>query len=584
MAYVDEVLADAPWGFWSGTPSGTTLSDASGNAHDLTLTGTAVSTITGPDGGPALTWAGAYGHNGTAISSNQAQTFECWVYLDTLPAAQTFLVTMGNGVNGSGGYASVYVQTDGTVVAQCWTSANHTTISPSALSLGKWHHIVATSSDLMRLYVDGVLVTTGTAMGGGWSRTFYLPGTQSVKMAYPAYYYSLALSAARITTHYQVGSDDKKPPAISFAYGQNNSGNLDVHYGLSQGFGVDVTMDITGDLTQTVDAGIGTPGVFSLSGLTLGQLYQLTLTPSNTYGTGGGYAMNAKLTNNVFDQKVEGDAPAVFFDLQESSGTTMFDRYSDPQNGTYNGGFTLNDTVQVASANTNIGQHVRLDGSSGYLQAAGGSWLTPSQGFTFEGCFYIRSLSNGMRIFDFANAPSVNDMYLAANGSGGMTLGVGATSMSFSLLPIGQWFHLMVTVSATGAASIYVNGKSYASGTVGVPTDGTRAYQYIGKSAYSTDPYLAASVSHIAMYNHVLSVFTATAHAAAAIPAMAAVNGAFYAYENIGVTLTSGRVGAADAYENIGLLLIPNRTGTADAMENVLARVAFRGWGTPMGK
>lgn len=211
-----------------------------------------------------------------------------------------------------------------------------------------------------------------------------------------------------------------------------------------------------------------------------------------------------------YSGEVLADSPAVYHKTQETSGLTATDSSGNSRPATYAGGVTLNDTSAPALGG-NLGRHVYLDGVDDHLALDATTWFTPAGGFTWEGWFYIRSWTNWVRLFDFANTANSGDMYFIANNTGTLTLNVGS-SMTCARFSTGVWHHVVVTVSATGAAVVYDNGSVHATGQLSAPTNASRQFKYVGKSQYAADPYLSASVAHVAVYNQVLSGARVTAH------------------------------------------------------------------------
>src|SRR3954454_11556900 len=117
------------------------------------------------------------------------------------------------------------------------------------------------------------------------------------------------------------------------------------------------------------------------------------------------------------------------------------------------------------------GSAVNLDGASGYAQATNGVWF--SGDFTVEGWVFVRSYNNWSRLFDFANGPNTNNVYLALSaGTGGFpTMGVFTNNngipalQATNQLPLNQWTHLAATLSGT-TGTIYINGNPAGSGTL----------------------------------------------------------------------------------------------------------------------
>jgi Concanavalin A-like lectin/glucanases superfamily/Domain of unknown function (DUF4082) len=219
------------------------------------------------------------------------------------------------------------------------------------------------------------------------------------------------------------------------------------------------------------------------------------------YGTPSGGYPNTTMPNDYFMD--------VVFEV-----STAADVSGNNRHAVYMGG-VANDATDAATPGV-LGRHVRLDGTDDYIDLLGGSWFTPAaNGFTFEGWFYTRSWSNWMRIFDFSTAPSTDDMFLAANNASRMNLLTNGTSTTLDRWTVNSWHHVVVTVSAVGNALVYLDGTPIHSSGLNVPTNTTRNYMYLGRSQYPGDPYLQASMCHIAVYNSTLSPTRVAAHYAA---------------------------------------------------------------------
>lgn len=59
------------------------------------------------------------------------------------------------------------------------------------------------------------------------------------------------------------------------------------------------------------------------------------------------------------------------------------------------------------------GSALSLDGATGYIQVTNGVWF--SGNFTVEGWVFARGYSSWSRLFDFANGPNTNNVFLAVS-------------------------------------------------------------------------------------------------------------------------------------------------------------------------
>jgi hypothetical protein len=396
---------------------------------------------------------------------------------------------------------------------------------------GNWHHAVGTyDGSSAKLYIDGVLQSTqaltgSTPAGGGQPLLIgtgsnnaignYLPYTGSID---EVALYGSALSSTRVTAHFNAALDDGLAPAFATVIPYSENGNLHLLYKLSQGYGVPVNISVTGDLTQSFGPlSSGRRSHVNLTGVTSGQTYNLTITATNTYGTGTGYNITCTHTGNGYVDVVMQDNPAVLHQSNETAGTIAYDYSLNDRDGSYGGTVALNDTTDPAVGATQIPKHVRLDGTSGHVMLDSSNWLTPASGMTFEAICYFRSLPSFARIFDFSPTPSsVGFLLTSPNGGTNIRFYNGGSSyFDTSTYSLNTWAHIAVTMSGTGQVKMYVNGQLKGSGTVTAPANGVRAYKYLGRSNYNGDPYLPASFAHTAVYNQELTASRIYAHFAA---------------------------------------------------------------------
>lgn len=603
MSYASEQNIDTPLSRWAfEETSGSTIDDDQTTTRDGMINGSVVLNqspqFPGANLGADFNGSTGYVSFGNASGLLGIGTIEAVASFDTIPASnsvplfthaftggQIIPLVVGFNLNGSNaGKLQVGYFTGSVWVTATWTAA------PSTAT--PYHIVGKYDGTTLKLRVNGVEVATttvGTARPGAGSvnATGYIGRRWDLAQYHDGKIwdiaiYAAALSDARIDAHYNALLDDGLAPAFATVTSLSENGNLDIHYVLSQGYGVPVTIDVTGDVTQTFNQPAARRGHFTITGLTLGTPYNLTLTPSNTHGTGSSNGLSVTHQSNAYVDAVMQDTPAVYHITQEASGATAFDYSLNDKDGTYGGGLTLNDAVDPASPSV-LGNHVRLDGTSGYLALESSGWLTPASGFTFEGVFYIRSWGTWARIFDFANATNTTDMLLAANNAGAMALGWAGTNYNYSprFSTLG-WTHVAITVTSAGSVVVYADGAKLTTFTVPAPTNAARSLKYVGKSNYATDPYLAGSLTHIAVYNSALSSARIAAHAQTALPY---VGGQVAAVTTESLT-TPGYPQvqtAAVTAETISNVTRPQAQFAAVALEALIKlHRPFVGWGYPI--
>ncbi len=161
----------------------------------------------------------------------------------------------------------------------------------------------------------------------------------------------------------------------------------------------------------------------------------------------------------------------------------------------------------VPIASPDPGYALNLTGTnSEYVQVPNGVWFNGD--FTVEGWVYVRSYNKWSRLFEFADGPNTNDVFLALSGdvSGNPVMGIytnnnGTPSFTANAqLPTNQWVHLACTMSNT-TGTIYINGTNVGSATLNIAPNVLRTNNYIGRSAYSSDAYPNALFDEVRIWN-----------------------------------------------------------------------------------
>lgn len=240
MAYEDIVLGDSPVAYWRlDETSGTTASDEVGTRH-----GTHVNTPTLNqaaaivDGGASVTYARTNEERTEVADSDVFSpsdlsyifSLEAWVKLTGDKATRYQIVTKGDG----GDYEfGLWWQESGGLRFALYTliggDAGFAHIDQADVSFDEWHHVVATGDGSnVRLYLDGVLMDTGSILGGGGNSTapFIMGGRNDLSNYLEGSldevaWYDTTLSATQVGEHYDSGAGVAPPdgevaaPAIS---------------------------------------------------------------------------------------------------------------------------------------------------------------------------------------------------------------------------------------------------------------------------------------------------------------------------------------------------------------------------------
>ncbi len=198
-----------------------------------------------------------------------------------------------------------------------------------------------------------------------------------------------------------------------------------------------------------------------------------------------------------------------------TASTSVLDSSGSGYNGTLTGTFG-------STYNTTTGQidgALSLAGSSGspaYVSLPGGfaTALQSLTNFTISGWVKLTSINDWARMFDFG--AGTNDyMFLApANGNGNVRFAISTSGgggeqqlTSTTKLSTNNWYFLAVTLSGT-TGTLYINGSSAAtdsSMTLNPSSLGATTQDWLGRSEFSSDPYLQGGLDDFRVYNSALS-------------------------------------------------------------------------------
>lgn len=152
---------------------------------------------------------------------------------------------------------------------------------------------------------------------------------------------------------------------------------------------------------------------------------------------------------------------------------------------------------------------VSLDGTSNFMQLP--ATIANSDELTFAAWVYWRGGNKWQRIFDFG-VDTDHYVFFTTSGDTGPRLGIKNGSVERTLtvanttFGTNKWRHVAVTF-AQDAITIYLDGQRAAQSTTitARPRDIQPIFNYIGRSQFSADPMLKASVDDVRIYNYALS-------------------------------------------------------------------------------
>jgi len=160
-----------------------------------------------------------------------------------------------------------------------------------------------------------------------------------------------------------------------------------------------------------------------------------------------------------------------------------------------------------------LGNAVQLSGNGEYVSLPNGI-VSGLHDFTISAWVNPSANTAWSRLFDFGTGTS-NYMFLTLSAGGGplrfatTTTGNGAEQQlnAPGNLPLNTWSHVAVTLSGT-TGTLYINGQPVATNTgmtINPAALGTTNQNWIGRSQFSADPFLAATVDDFSIYSRALS-------------------------------------------------------------------------------
>ena len=160
-----------------------------------------------------------------------------------------------------------------------------------------------------------------------------------------------------------------------------------------------------------------------------------------------------------------------------------------------------------------IGNAVSLSGSGEYVSLPSGI-VSGLHDFTISAWVNPSANTAWSRLFDFGTGTS-DYMFLTLSAGGGplrfamTTSGNGAEQQLTAPgnLPLNTWSHVAVTLAGT-TGTLYLNGQPVATNaqmTLNPAALGVTTQDWIGRSQFSGDPFLAASVDDFQIYDNALS-------------------------------------------------------------------------------
>jgi hypothetical protein len=486
-----------------------TAADSSGSGKNATLSGT-TSYAAGKIGN-ALVLDGSSGYASLPsgiVSGLNDFSITTWVKAgDTDTWSRVF--DFGTGMTtymfltvNSGSYPRYAITTSGNGSEQKVTGT-------AAFTTGTWHHIAVTQSgSTATLYIDGSAAASNTSTtlkpsGLGTTTQNYIGRSEWSSDPYlnasidDFRIYSRALSAAEVNTLYTGAGPANTAPVV-------NAGN-DASY--TSGSAITLTGTATddglpaGSALSTAWSLVSGPGIAVIA--SPGALSTaVTVSATGTYvfqlsATDGTLTSTDTVTITVNAPSTELVARYTFDNTAADSSGNGYDA-------------TLTGTTSYAAGHS--GDALVLDGSSGYASLPSGIVSSLSD-FTVSTWVKAGDVDTWSRIFDFGTG-TTKYMFLTVNAASYPRYAITASGYSAEIkvngtaaFTTGAWHHVAITQSGN-TATLYIDGAAAATNTGATLSPsglGATTQNYIGKSQFSTDPYLNGSVDDFRIYSRALS-------------------------------------------------------------------------------
>jgi hypothetical protein len=272
----------------------------------------------------------------------------------------------------------------------------------------------------------------------------------------------------------------------------------------------------------------GSTGILYVDGVQVGSNTNMkTIKPSDLGTTTQNwigrsqFSADPYLNGRVDDFRIYNDAlsPAFVLDVMngqsvlptaqllfdETSGTTASDRSGNGWNGTL-----VNSPTWVAG---HSGNAVDLNGTNQYVSLPSGV-VSGNDAITIAAWVNLDAVSTWARIFDFGSGTNTYMFLTPKNGANSrVRFAIKNNGSSEQIidgtaaLPTGGWHHVAVTLNGS-TGILYVDGVQVGSNTAMTikPSDlGATSQNWIGRSQYTTDPYLNGRVDNFRIYSRALS-------------------------------------------------------------------------------
>jgi hypothetical protein len=213
-----------------------------------------------------------------------------------------------------------------------------------------------------------------------------------------------------------------------------------------------------------------------------------------------------------------------YYPCESASGTSLPDLSGQANHGTLaqgptpTGGSTGRDagaSPAFAFVDGKVGKALALNAATNAYVDLPAGILAQASDLTVATWIRVHASTSFMRVFDFGH-DTYAFMYLTTNKNNAVHFRIAAPSVTDAAaldvvldgpaMSLDTWTHLALTIGGDGI-SLYVDGLRAASTASSAlrPSDlGSISNRFIGRSEFSTDPYLDGDIDEYRIYNRVL--------------------------------------------------------------------------------
>lgn len=522
MTYISEVLADTPLGFWLTDEASGSLVDSSGNNRTFTAVGTPKyqqgNMLLGIPGGNSVAFSD--GNYFTIADTTMARLAAAW-------SIEVWVFRMGTHTEGAilspsytgGQHIPWVIRTEtGNNVGAAMYKGSWVNSAQTALTSGLYHIVATYDGTTLRTYLNGslansfattaatTLTNTNVYLGRRWD-TGATPYTYNAKVQAPAIY-NYILSGARITAHYNAGiagTATKVVPSVESDALISSDPQISVSAVEAQAL-INPTPDIQVAAIESEALVSGVSDV-SLSAVESEVLYKWP--KLNTHPRGIDMVLTPPLYS--YSTEVMADTPALYWKLEEASGTTAVDSSGNGRNGSIPGAGVTYRQSPLVSGHT---YSMRVNGISQSLNHAYTGWFNNTS-VSFECWIRATNWTAGTPrgIWELTTQRVMLRHSDGGDAAGDFWIGLDAGSTSGAMKTLG-WdpnntiCHLVMTYNATNGANIlYLNGQqvgtttTLATGGFAFPNATLAFLANFGANSRLSNGWIA----HVAIYLKALS-------------------------------------------------------------------------------